>query len=339
MEQIRPTQSRRKSEEVEEPMDSEIPIQPPPYHEIDPLTSQREISSYGSLPEYAQPSAPPMMTDNGDGLTRSQKIRQQDKDLAEINRRISNNPPDYENINAAYSIFDRHFGNIFERGSFFRKVYILLGTQLFFFCGLCVLFVAIPHLRKIFRHNIFDRLFLTSFFGFPLIIALLILFLFESFRRRYAKFSIFLLTSCLAFLLSYVLTMDDCYQMMYQMFGMDMAVFFSAGISWLVPRFCMRSLKEAAALPTLMVLYNLALPHLFQNASLTRSWHYGAGSTALVSYLAYNTVSVFNNEKLAIQKDEYFFAASSLYCNFDLFRSVSHLFRRRPNSSSSYESI
>ena len=130
MERIRPNQSRgqksKRTAEQDEFSDSEVPIQPPPYQEIDPLVTQDPKSSYGSLPEYAQPSAPPMAGEDAGQLTRSTNIRNQDKQLAETNRRISNNPPNYQEINAAYSIFDRQFGNIFERGTFFRKVYILL---------------------------------------------------------------------------------------------------------------------------------------------------------------------------------------------------------------------
>ena len=131
--------------------------------------------------------------------------------------------------------------------------------------------------------------------------------------------------------------MEDCFQMTYQMIGMDIGAFLCAGTNWLVPRFAMKSLKEAAFFPSFMVAYNLTLPYAVQNAQLARSWKYAAGSTALVSYLSFNTVSVLNNEKLAIQKDEYPFAASSLYCNFDLLRGVSRMFKRRPNNS--YESI
>jgi hypothetical protein len=240
-------------------------------------------------------------------------------------------------MNAAYSIFDRQFGNIFDRGAFLRKAYAILATQFTFFFALSALLVYIPHLRRVFRKLIFDKLFLTSSVGFPLIFVLLFLSLFEQFRRRFAIVSMLLLTSCLSYLLSYVLTMDDCRTIMYQVVGMDLSILSCIGISSQLPRFTMRNLKQASFLPIVLSAYNLTLMKATSNYGFDRAWKYWLGSSAVVSYLGYNTVSVLNSDTLLLQKNEYPFAATSFYLNFDLFKSITGLFRG--SSRNAYESI
>lgn len=76
----------------------------------------------------------------------------------------SRGPPEVAGASAP-SLPETEAGELDKRKKLFRKIYLLISGQMTLFVVMTVLFVYIPHLRKIFRKNIFDRLLLTSFIG------------------------------------------------------------------------------------------------------------------------------------------------------------------------------
>jgi len=67
-----------------------------------------------------------------------------------------------------------------------RKLYLWASGHLTVLATFTALLVYIPHLRKILRKDIFDRLLLTSIIGVPLLIAMVLFAYFPSMRRRFA---------------------------------------------------------------------------------------------------------------------------------------------------------
>ena len=76
-----------------------------------------------------------------------------------------------------------------------RKLYFWASGHLTILAAFTALLVYIPHLRKILRKDIFDRLLLTSIIGVPLLLAMVAFAYFPSMRKRFAFMALTIIVS------------------------------------------------------------------------------------------------------------------------------------------------
>uniref|UniRef100_T1KTM9 Uncharacterized protein n=2 Tax=Tetranychus urticae TaxID=32264 RepID=T1KTM9_TETUR len=214
-----------------------------------------------------------------------------------------------------------------------RHSYSLLAGQWSLFSGLTLLLVEIPHLRKIIRKNFFDKLFLTSSFGFPLAILMVVLFIFPALRRQFAWITLLILTVSMSLLLAYVVSIESATAMFYTTLSADVSCFGVIG-STFIPRFDISSSKLALLGMPLTMLSSSAAISSLTHLKVSKWLPASSAVTLLMCHLAYNTRSIFKDNRLNLSPNEYAFAASNLYLNCDLVKWI-----KGRSSSSNYRSL
>ncbi|XP_053203421.1 protein lifeguard 1-like [Panonychus citri] len=209
-----------------------------------------------------------------------------------------------------------------------RQSYGLLAGQWTLFSGLTLLLVEIPHLRKIIRKNFFDKLFLTSSFGFPLAILMILLMIFPALRRQFAWLTLLILTVSMSLLLAYVVSVESALAMFYTTLGADVSCLGVVGTTF-IPRFDISSSSPALlGLPVLMLSSSATVSSL-THIKVSKWLPASSVVTLLMCHLAYNTRSIFKDNRLDLKPNEYAFAASNLYFNCDLVKWIKGRSRRR----------
>ena len=331
---------------------NEIPSAP----EFDQESLSNVIEDNYELPERIERAQTPSIWSR---IKRSfSKYKPMNEEQFHPNVQSSNQINSNFNNNNSNAVYDTVFGDLKKRNQFLRKILALFVGQLSFFTALAGLFYYIPHLRHIFRIFFADKIFLKMSFGLPIGAFLLILFLFESIRRRYQKIVFLALTLCLRYYLNLITIKNDfylfffclsfyssllCYVMSHEKDNLlifsEMALtngcFFSAGLlNFVIPRFSLRNRFETLYFPVTMLAGQSLQPFLM-NQSLSSTWYKNLAFVAGTSYLGFNMNSVMNNEKLALKPNESMFGLIQSYINinptqlaFSLFSSPSSSFER-----------
>ena len=62
-------------------------------------------------------------------------------------------------------------------------------------------------------------------------------------------------------------------------------------------------------------------------------------TTGSMTYLTYNTKNMLSDDKLGLKPNEYAFAVSQTYLNFDLYQAAQKIFKHNHDYRNTYESI
>jgi len=225
------------------------------------------------------------------------------------------------------------------KSELYKRIFALLSAQLTLFTVLTALFVYVPHLRKIFRVDIFDKLFLASgWIGGPLIVVpIFALFFFPVLRRKFAKITLTILTACMSFLLSYVMSKNDSNAFMMSMAASDACSLSAIGLSFM--HFDLTSKTGLLYYPIFMTLTSAIYPSLMPHTvTYTQSILPSVLTTVLMTHFGLNARTLLRDPTIELKRSEYPFGVAQLYMQFSEASAMKSLYHKIRHSRG-YQSI
>ncbi|KAI1280645.1 hypothetical protein HDE_13432 [Halotydeus destructor] len=220
-----------------------------------------------------------------------------------------------------------------DRSQLTRRMFSLLSAQMTWFASLAMLFVYIPHLRKIFRVNVFDKLFLTSILGYPLCALGVAGFLFfPGLRRKFAWPTLVILTACLSMVVSYIMTVGNANAFMMSVLASD-ACSLTAAITSFSGIDLVSRKGFLLFYPAFMVTANAAYPIAFSSMSYKDAIVPAMATTGLMTHIGYNARYLLRNRELNVKPSEYAFAVSQLYFGLSIVDAMKNTFAKQRNTT------
>ena len=212
-----------------------------------------------------------------------------------------------------------------------RNLYFWVTGHLTVLATFTALLVYIPHLRRILRKNIFDQVLLTSIIGGPLLLAMVVFAYFPSMRKRFAIMALAIISLTMAWLLSYVITVDDAKAMMVSVGSSDVCSLTTIGLSFL-PKINMTSRPALMYSPLFMITSN-GIYHILAKSSFL-SVLPSMAFTLLMTHFAFNARDIVKNRSID-SSDPRFYGLVQMYMKLSAWKSMKSMFNQR----SSYQEI